>query len=231
MQTEVKLGLILGVIVLLILGVFWVSRSDETALRPDAYMSDAQPVESVGQTVPMDRTGAATAIEEVAPSEKTLNAIRDLTGQPIVRATEEKPKAVASPLTPKPVAPSGQRYVVKPNDRLWTIAEKHYGSGKHWKLIYAANKDRLPDKDLLPVGTVLILPLVSKSAPLSLPAAKTPAPGKRTHRVAKGETLSDIAEKYYGKRSEWQRLREANKETVPDPDNLKIGQVLVIPEP
>ena len=55
------------------------------------------------------------------------------------------------------------------------------------------------------------------------------AVGGRTHVVAKGETLSSIAKKYYGDTNEWKKIWEANKNVVPDPKKLKVGTKLVIP--
>ncbi|MEQ9105134.1 MAG: LysM peptidoglycan-binding domain-containing protein [Rhodothermales bacterium] len=52
----------------------------------------------------------------------------------------------------------------------------------------------------------------------------------RTHVVVAGESLSTLAERYYGDRLQWQRIWEANRQVVPAPDFLRVGQVLRIPE-
>lgn len=49
------------------------------------------------------------------------------------------------------------------------------------------------------------------------------------HTVAKGETLSHIAQKHYGKASRWQALFEANRDVIDDPDRIFPGQVLKVP--
>lgn len=68
----------------------------------------------------------------------------------------------------------------------------------------------------------------SSSAPRP-PAEKEPA--VRTHTVVKGDSLSRIAKHYYGQASRWKALYDANKAVVgPNPDLIKPGQVLVIPE-
>ena len=56
--------------------------------------------------------------------------------------------------------PAGSRtYTVQPNDRLWTIAERHYdGRGVNWRLIYEANRDQLDSPDALRPGMELIIP-------------------------------------------------------------------------
>lgn len=53
--------------------------------------------------------------------------------------------------------------------------------------------------------------------------------GARTHAVAKGETLSHIAQRYYGKASEYNRIFEANRNQLSDPDKIREGMTLTIP--
>ncbi len=60
------------------------------------------------------------------------------------------------------------------------------------------------------------------------PVEVTPvAPKERTHAIAKGETLGDVAKRYYGKRSLGPKLAEFNKV---DSSRLKIGQTVAIPD-
>ena len=51
----------------------------------------------------------------------------------------------------------------------------------------------------------------------------------RTYTVVKGDTLSGIAKRVYGKASKWREIHAANRETVPDPDRIYPGQVLKLP--
>jgi nucleoid-associated protein YgaU len=56
---------------------------------------------------------------------------------------------------------------------------------------------------------------------------------KAEHTVAEGETLSDLALKYYGSaaKEKWMAIYEANKGVIGDDPNLiKPGQELKIPE-
>jgi nucleoid-associated protein YgaU len=48
--------------------------------------------------------------------------------------------------------------------------------------------------------------------------------------VAKGDTLSSIANGQYGRAHEWRRIYEANLELIKDPDLIYPGQRLRIPE-
>ena len=51
----------------------------------------------------------------------------------------------------------------------------------------------------------------------------------QVHEVVKGDTLSAIAKKYYGKASEYNRIFEANRDILDNPDKIKVGQKLKIP--
>jgi nucleoid-associated protein YgaU len=70
--------------------------------------------------------------------------------------------------------------------------------------------------------------------PLDTPAAGPQSSGAstaagRTHTVAKGETLSHIAQRYYGKASMYNRIFEANRDQLNDPDKIREGMTLKIP--
>ena len=56
------------------------------------------------------------------------------------------------------------------------------------------------------------------------------APAARTYTVSAGDTLSKIAKEYYGNSNEYMKIFEANRDTLSDPDVIKVGQELVIPE-
>jgi LysM repeat protein len=52
---------------------------------------------------------------------------------------------------------------------------------------------------------------------------------QRIHVVEKGETLSRIAQKYYGKAGGYKRIFDANRDVLSDPDEIRPGQRLRIP--
>jgi len=49
------------------------------------------------------------------------------------------------------------------------------------------------------------------------------------HIVARGDTLSGIAKRYFGMASRWVDIYEANRDRIPDKNNIRIGTTLVIP--
>lgn len=62
-------------------------------------------------------------------------------------------------------------------------------------------------------------------------AAETPAGFEKLaeHRVEKGDTLYSIARKHYQDGSKWPAIVSANSATLSGPEDLNVGQVLLIP--
>jgi nucleoid-associated protein YgaU len=52
----------------------------------------------------------------------------------------------------------------------------------------------------------------------------------KTYEVVAGDTLSKIAKKYYGDAGKYMKIFNANKDQLKDPDKIKVGQKLKIPE-
>lgn len=56
------------------------------------------------------------------------------------------------------------------------------------------------------------------------------APGDaRRYTVEPGDTLSHIAQRFYGRAGRWRAIFEANRDQLDDPDLIRPGQVLLIP--
>ena len=56
------------------------------------------------------------------------------------------------------------------------------------------------------------------------------APKQKTYTVAAGDSLSKIAKQFYGNTNQYMKIFEANKNVLNDPNTIKVGQELVIPE-
>lgn len=65
--------------------------------------------------------------------------------------------------------------------------------------------------------------------PLSGTPGTTTASEHRMHEVASGDTLSALAKRYYGDASKYNRIFEANRDQLNDPDKIRVGQKLKIP--
>lgn len=75
--------------------------------------------------------------------------------------------------------------------------------------------------------------------PAAQPGGYTQAPaepmygtpgGGRTHTVGRKDTLYSIARMYYnGDHTKWREIYEANRGQISDPNQIRVGQRLVIP--
>lgn len=149
---------------------------------------------------------------------------------------------------PAPVRPMNEPseslriYLVRPGDTLSSIAAHELGSASMADNIFLLNRDVITDPDHLMVGVKIRLPIrdggygygeASTAAVVSPSASQSgrrPTYGLgRTHIVARGDTLSSIAQRYYGNSSAWRFLYETNKQVLPDPNTLSVGTELTIP--
>ncbi|MGK2858688.1 MAG: LysM peptidoglycan-binding domain-containing protein [Thermoanaerobaculia bacterium] len=72
-------------------------------------------------------------------------------------------------------------------------------------------------------------PAVAPVAAATPPAGLGPA-GGRVYEVVSGDTLSKIAKTFYGDANKYMKIFEANKDILKNPDLIKVGQKLKIPE-
>lgn len=68
-------------------------------------------------------------------------------------AVQETP----TPSVPVAVTPENT-YIVQKGDMLWRIADKIYGDGKLWTVIYEANRDSIKNPECIRAGQVLYIP-------------------------------------------------------------------------
>lgn len=64
------------------------------------------------------------------------------------------------------------------------------------------------------------------------PQASTPPPASaaRRHTVRPGDTLSSLSQRYYGNRTRWRDIFQANRSQMKSETDLKVGMVLTIPQ-
>ena len=62
------------------------------------------------------------------------------------------------------------------------------------------------------------------------PTSAQKAPGVRRHTVRAGDTLSKLSQDYYGNRSRWRDIYQANRNSMRSESDLKIGMELIIPQ-
>jgi uncharacterized protein YidB (DUF937 family) len=72
-------------------------------------------------------------------------------------------------------------------------------------------------------------PMGSSSASAAPSAAPASAPQAQTYTVVSGDSLSKIAKHFYGNANDWQKIFDANRDQISNPDLIQPGQVLRIP--
>ncbi len=73
------------------------------------------------------------------------------------------------------------------------------------------------------------LPQPTAAAPQAAAAAAGSGSSSRTYTVQSGDTLSKIAKQYYGNANDYNKIFEANRDKLSDPNKIQVGQELVIP--
>lgn len=240
MRSDAKLGLF--VFLVLVISVFFLV-AHELSQRPveDASGDEATSAAEVGTTLP--------TIDGSEPAPwADLPAVPAVPAVPAATAAASASSADAWHALPEVRAPESAQaqpdageYVVESGDNLWVISKKVYGKGSQWRRIFEANRDRLGSPDaVLKVGMKLEIPPGDASPTVrpSAPAGEAPwgseladASG-RTHVVESGESLYTIAKKYYGSgaKEKTDLIYAANRERLSNPEMLKVGMTLSIPE-
>lgn len=70
---------------------------------------------------------------------------------------------------------------------------------------------------------------VDPSLPKPAAAASASASSGKTYTVQSGDTLSKIAKQFYGDAGQYNKIFQANRNILSDPDKISPGQELVIP--
>lgn len=80
-----------------------------------------------------------------------------------------------------------------------------------------------------PAPAPAAVPAAAPAPAAAAPVAAAPA-SARVHVVEKGDTLGAIAKKYYGTASLYPKIFDANRDVLNDPNLIKPGQKLRIPD-
>lgn len=133
---------------------------------------------------------------------------------------------------------------VRPKDNYWTISKRAYGTARYFSSLALYNKERIPDPKKLRPGMKVLVPnpkVLEKKYPEFFAKAKPTArtrpngyfittEGKPAYRVGERVTLSEIAHKHLGRASRWIQIYQMNRQTLRDPNKLKPGTVISLPD-
>ena len=88
----------------------------------------------------------------------------------------------------------------------------------------------IPDWQKEVVADIKVRPSTMKDPTPTRTAAPAPATTTTTYTVQSGDTLSAIAKKFLGNANDYMEIFNANRDQLTDPDKIKPGQVLKIPQ-
>lgn len=76
-----------------------------------------------------------------------------------------------------------------------------------------------------------VRPPVHESKPPVSPSTgpSSPSPAVREYTIKSGDSLSKIAKQHYGNAADWQKIYQANRDKIKDPNMIHPGQKIVIP--
>lgn len=216
----VRLFSALGLLAVVWIVVYWSWPAGGLAVTGASQLEDLGPATG-GATEPVVLEPPAKRPEATPPAESFA---RHTPGEVVEPAQDARPAGGVIP-------PRFTDYLVQPDDNFMTISRKVYGTTRHWDAIAGANP--LLSPKTLRAGQVIRVP-VDPSNVQGKPAedeGKPAAPAALTieYTVKRGDTLSDIAKSFYGSIRHVDFLYEANRDRLRSKNDLKLGQVLLIP--
>lgn len=220
-----RLSLAVGALVLLWIAVYWWTPAPaEVSVRLEP--ADVQ------QDLP-------AAQEQVVPAPA---------GPIVAVPADSRPPAAAEAPAPKlsVLPPTFIRHTVIAGDTAETISKRYLGTAQHWRAVMRANPKT--DFQHLRAGMIIKVPTdpsniqgkrvaaeeakPRENAPRPAPKSTEPAAPGAEYVVAKGDTLTGLAVRFYGRASDWTLIRDANRVDLGDKgERLREGMRIVIPPP
>jgi len=235
MARETKVGLLIGLCVILLIGII---VSDQLAVMK----TDVDP--TAGPDALAVRSEGDIPADPGTPP-----------GDPGRRIDDPQP-AGDSPVRPGARILDVQRdivHTVEYGEDLPGIARHYYGNADYWKVLAFTNRDTVDRNWHVRPGAVLTIPnragliregwtdaavarmQLQRETPIRVDAdadaarRAAAAGGQRTVTVESGDTLSAIARAHLGSEGKWTKIFEANRDQLDRPEDLRPGMKLRLP--
>jgi nucleoid-associated protein YgaU len=227
------------------------------AAAPPQFQPEAKPIEAANRFAPepvpaLDRAPTAEwpPFDQHPATIEPRVSPRRMAQQPIDSPSNE-PAQTTSFNVPQPTAPANdprdeELHVVQQGETYWSIARQHYGAGRYFQALAEYNKPRISDQASLKPGMKVLVPSAvtldtrygkaMQVSGLAKPPAKPHAglridpQGRPLYVVGEGDTLGEISRRYLGKTSRSEEISRLNQEQLPNPNKLKAGMILVMPD-
>jgi nucleoid-associated protein YgaU len=128
--------------------------------------------------------------------------------------------------------PGFRLYTVVEGDTLWSIARRSAGHGDIKRMLARIEQSN-PGLDAgnLSIGRTIKLPApVTSRVRMLTPAERVEEAGGLVYIVVEGDTLGAIAARELGSGGRWVEIYQLNKATLADPEQIRPGQKLLLPE-
>jgi nucleoid-associated protein YgaU len=204
MRRDTQIGIILGVVILVVIGIFLSTRTTVYETKtPDLKLTEESLVESEIEEI--EEIDMNDLIEE----SKTALAKKDVQS---VEKLVEKP----------PVEPSKDNATLEGKWEGTKTASIEPEEAFSEMSIAEMITEEPEITELTPPETEEAMDVLeTKQKDISI---------KVVHKVKPNDNLFKIARKYYGNETEWHRIYEVNRDNMSSPNALYIGQELLIPE-
>jgi nucleoid-associated protein YgaU len=217
MRRDTQIGIILGIAILVIIGVFLSTRtSDQNAVIPDLAMSEE--VRQKSEIEEIDINDIFKKSKEAEPEETSsveYSSDEDQVSEKVVKSTqpEEQPKKTLVETPEDDTSLEGE----------WEgVAEEIVEESE-----IVVKSEIIEDIDVAQKITT------AEESVILEKELQTPSYGVSVdtiYKVQSNDNLFKISRKYYGDGEKWNKIFEANKDTMSDPDSLYVGQELLIPD-
>jgi len=231
MTRETKIGLLLGMCVILLIGIIISDQLSQPQQDPADFTDFAAETQRSIDNSDVAPGFAGSPGTPGTPT--TANSGVGTTGS----GAQEPPVGGPSPV----IEPPSDFFI--PSDRLRTPNTQRQAdaadSGNAGQLTYLNNVEDNASSNRADVPTVTIgqddvelpheTPVAYVSPPVRTPPASRANNSSIRHTVLKGETLTRIAQRHYGNGDYWRIIRDANPGKVSNDGSVQLGVVLDIP--
>ena len=116
------------------------------------------------------------------------------------------------------------------NDKIVTLKGEAPDVQTKGRIMSAFNNLVETDNTINQISTPKAPDAAPKAAGMAPDAPAPAGSGEKIHEVVSGDTLGAIAKTYYGNAGKYMKIFEANRDILDNPDLIKVGQKLKIPE-
>jgi nucleoid-associated protein YgaU len=206
MRRDTQIGIILGIVILVVIGIFLSTRTTVYETKtPDLNLSEESVAESEIEEIDINEL-----IEETKTriAKKTTPTEDVQPGEELVEET--------------PVGPSKDDVTLEGKwEGIETASIEPEETFSEMSIAEVITEESVIAEQITPESEETIAVLETKQEDVSV---------KVIHKVIPNDSLFKISRKYYGDEAKWHKIYEANIDNMSGPNALYIGQELLIPE-